>query len=144
MRSSLQPKNLSVCAYVQNANLQNAHQLAEKRTGMKDRANFRRVVKKVVFLLDEKNSGLTKRELEVVAGTHQDDYVISLRREKDGFWRVEIQLGELPRVYEIDTTRGVPKGWRHLSDAIAFVQENCPRPKNFFVEIGDWILTKSG
>ncbi len=108
-----------------------------------DGANLSRVAKNLVLLLGEGKMGLTKRELEVVAETHQGDYVVRIKRASDGFWRVEIHLGENLRMYEIDTTRGVPKGWRLLSDAITFVQENCQKPKNVFVEVGDWVLTKT-
>lgn len=86
--------------------------------------------------------GLTKRELAVVADTHQGRYTVWIKQADDGFWRVQIHLSDNDRTYEIDTTRGVPKGWRQLSDAVLFVQENCKDPKDVFVEIGEWVLTK--
>jgi hypothetical protein len=107
-----------------------------------DGALSRRVAKKLVLLLNEERMGLTKRELAVVAETHQCSYIVWIKKAEGGFWRVEIHLGDKDRVYEIDTTRGVPKGWRQLSDAIIFVQENCKHPKDVFVEVGEWVLTK--
>ena len=107
-----------------------------------DGAFARRVAKKLVLPHIEGRMGFTKRELEVVTQTHPNGYVVWVKKADDGFWRVEIHLSGKEQAYEIDTSRGMPKGWRQLSDAIAFVQQNCSNPKDVFVEVGEWVLTK--
>lgn len=107
-----------------------------------DGALSRRVAKKLVLPHNEERMGLTKRELEVVTETHPNGYAVWIKKAEDGYWRVEISLSDKDRAYEIDTSRGTPKGWRQLSDAIVFVQENCKNPKDVFVAVGEWVLTK--
>jgi len=95
------------------------------------------------LLLDEGKMGLTRRELLVVDETHQAKYTVWVRKDQSGFWKVEIHVDENGRMYELDTTRGVTKGWRQLSDALLFVKDNCARAKDVFVCIDDWILRRT-
>ena len=85
--------------------------------------------------------GLTKREVIVVAETHRNNYTVWIRATDNGFWKVEIHLEDQDRVYDIETTRGVTKSWRSLSDAILFVQKNLKSFKSIFIKIGEWVLT---
>ena len=86
--------------------------------------------------------GLTKREMIVVAETHRGNYTVWIKATENGFWKVEIHLVNQKRIYDVETTRGVTKGWRHLSDTILFVQENCKHFESIFIKIGKWVLTK--
>lgn len=87
--------------------------------------------------------GLTKRELSVVDETHQDQYTVWVREDGSGFWRIEIHVDETGRMYELDTTRGGAKAWRHLEDAVTFTQENCPRARQVFLESSGWTFEKT-
>ncbi|MGK9145835.1 hypothetical protein KXR77_20550 [Xanthomonas euvesicatoria] len=78
----------------------------------------------------------------VVAETHRGNYTVWIKTTENGFWKIKIHLDGQDRVYDVETTRGVTKGWRNLSDAILFAQENCKYFKSIFIEIGDWVLTK--
>lgn len=86
--------------------------------------------------------GLTKREMIVVAETHRNKYTVWIKVTENGFWKVEIHLDGQKRIYNVETSRGGTKGWRNLSDAIIFVQENCKYLKSIFIEIEGWVLTK--
>ncbi|WP_045762342.1 hypothetical protein [Xanthomonas albilineans] len=86
--------------------------------------------------------GLTKRELAVVAETQQGAYTVWIKPTDNGYWKVEIHLGERP--YEIVTTRGTTKCWRLLSDVIEFVQKNAKGFKDCFISVGQWVLTIHG
>ena len=46
--------------------------------------------------------GLTKRELAVVADTHQGRYTVWIKQADDGFWRVQIHLNASRTLYGLD------------------------------------------
>lgn len=100
------------------------------------------VAKSPFLPADEEKMGLTKREMIVVAETHRGNYTVWIKATENGFWKIKIHLDGQDRVYDVETTRGVTKGWRNLSDAILFAQENCKYFKSIFIEIGEWVLTK--
>ncbi|BCF95408.1 hypothetical protein PPGU16_84750 (plasmid) [Paraburkholderia largidicola] len=88
--------------------------------------------------------GLTTRELSAVDETLQGRYVVWIREDPHGFWKVEIHVDDGDRVYDLDTTRGGTKSWRQLKDALLFVKENCPRAKDVFLEVEQgWVLQKT-
>lgn len=85
--------------------------------------------------------GITKRELVLISDTHAGNYVIWIKATAEGFWKAEIHLKDQDRIYDIETTRGLTKSWRNLSDVILFVQENCRDFLGVFIEVGIWVLT---
>jgi hypothetical protein len=98
----------------------------------------------LLWLTDEGKMGLTKRELATVDETHQGKYAVWIRETKASFWKVEIHVDETGRTYELDTTRGGTKGWRHMEDALKFVRANCTRARTVRIELDGWALEKAG
>ena len=88
--------------------------------------------------------GLTKRELATVDETHQGRYIVSIQRLETGLWRLRIELDETRRQYELDTTRGGARTWRHMEDVVDFAVANCSRARNVYVEADDWKLQRVG
>jgi hypothetical protein len=103
------------------------------------------VVAKVFALpFDEEKMGLTTRELSTLDEALQGQYVVWIREDPNGFWKVEIHVEEGGRVYDLDTTRGGTKSWRQLKDALLFIKDNCPRAKDVFLELErGWVLQKT-
>jgi hypothetical protein len=100
------------------------------------------VAKGFALLLNEEKMGLTTRELSAVDDTLQGKYIVWIRRDPSGFWKIELHV-DGGRVYELDTTRGATKSWRRLEDALMFAKESCPRAKVLFLEIEEgWVLQR--
>lgn len=97
----------------------------------------------LLLLTDEEKMGLTKRELATVDKVHQGVYTVRISETKENFWKVEILVDETGRTHEVDTTRGVTKGWRHMEHALKFVKENCPHARTVRVVLDDWTLEKA-
>jgi hypothetical protein len=107
-----------------------------------DSRKFSLVAKGFVLPFNEEKMGLTTRELSAVDETLQEKYIVWIRGDPSGFWKLEIHV-DGGRVYELDTTRGATKSWRHLEDALLFAKENCPRAKDLFLEIEEgWVLQR--
>jgi hypothetical protein len=100
------------------------------------------VAEKWVLSQEISPMGLTARELALVTATHAGNYVVEIELADGGFWSVTVTLGDGGSPYGIDTTRGTPKRWRVLSDAIEFVRENCPQPREVVIKVADWIFRK--
>lgn len=94
----------------------------------------------LAWLTDEEKMGLTTRELATVDKIHQGQYAVRITVTKENFWKAEIVVDESGRTYEVDTTRGMTKGWRHMELALNFVKDNCPNARHVCVEFGDWTL----
>jgi hypothetical protein len=86
--------------------------------------------------------GLTKRELATVDETHQDRYSVSIMETEGGLWKLVIELDEIGRRYELDTTRGGARAWRHLEDAVKFALVNCSRARTVRVDVETWSLER--
>jgi hypothetical protein len=97
----------------------------------------------LLWLTDEEKMGLTKRELATVDETHQGKYTVWIRETQGSFWKVEIRVDQTGRMYELDTTRGGTKGWRHMEDALKFVRNNCTRARTVLIDVEGWTLEKT-
>lgn len=97
----------------------------------------------LLWLTDEEKMGLTKRELVTVDKVHRGEYTVRISATKEGFWMVEIIVDETGRTYEVDTTRGMTRGWRQIEQALRFVKESCPNARTVRIEMEDWVLEKT-
>jgi hypothetical protein len=59
-----------------------------------------------------------------------------------GLWAMEIKFVDEEQPYILENRRGVPKAWRSLPDAIAFVQAHCPNAAEVLVDVRGWWLMK--
>lgn len=88
------------------------------------------------------NIGLNKREIAVIAETNRDNYTVEIKAMEDGIWQVAIKIVQPKKYFEVLTSRGDLKTWRNLSDAIIFVQENCPDCLDVMIVVRDWIFLR--
>ena len=92
--------------------------------------------------LTRHTSYLTKRDLENIAKTFRWKYHVTLIESTAGLWTVEIRFEGQNGIYGVETSRGVLKIWRNLSNAIIFVQKSCGYARDVVVDVHGWKLVK--
>lgn len=84
--------------------------------------------------------GLKKIQLAVIAQTNRDNYSIEIRARNKNEWIASIKIKHPASEHEIVTSKGVPKTWRNVGDALEFIQEVCKDCKDVSVKMGNWTL----
>jgi len=72
----------------------------------------------------------------------QHKYGVRIAETTSGAWAIEIKFEGEAEVFGLESSRGVLKIWRNLSNAISFVKENCPNAGEVLVDVQGWRLMK--
>jgi hypothetical protein len=88
---------------------------------------------------EKKMFTLNKKELQVLDETETDYslHIFEIEQTNTRWWRMEVHLENIKKMYEVVTVRGEVRHWKNLDIAVDFIKENCPRTNAFMVFFKD-------